>query len=93
MGFLMTASGQGFGLMLCQANNNQRAGDKNQEQRGRKKKALCNSREKQRHERTYGKGSLLERAAATTPRKERAGRWLWVWRWPTAMRGRSKQLP
>lgn len=38
-------------------------------------------------------GTLLERAAATTPRKERAGRWPWVWRWPCAMRGKSRQLP
>lgn len=39
------------------------------------------------------RGTLLAKAAATTLRKERAGRWLWVWRWPSAMRGKSKQLP
>lgn len=92
----MTASGQGLSLMFCQVNNIQRAGGKNQEQRGRKKITQECPAVPGRSRDMKGliaRGSLLERAAATTPRKEGAGRWLWVWRWPAAMRGKSKQLP
>lgn len=93
----MTASGQGFSLMFCQVNNNQRARDKNQRQRGRGKKkpknVSCSSREKQRHERIYRKGDIVGKSSSHHSKKGKSREWLWVWRWPSAMRGKSKQLP
>lgn len=94
----MTASGQGLGLMFCQVNNIQRAWDKNQEQRGEGKKKKTKNCPAIPGRNGDMKGfivteTLLEGAAATTPRKERAGRWPWVWRRPCAMRGKSRQPP
>lgn len=70
----------------------QKSGAKGKGKR-KKKKLSCNSREKRRHESIYRNGDIVGRSSSHHSRKERAGRWPWVWRRPCAMRGRSRQLP